>query len=167
MIKVENGAATREPIPDFLDRSGTPEALASLLDLSWTDPTFGLLDAAWWPEEDVSGELGTNKKWGAEVFTLDTERKVVLVNREQLDLTAEDLAAQLAQQTATAYAERDRLMAWATTRIAPLQDAVDIDDASAAEIALLKKWKQYRVALNRIQDQAGFPPDIVWPEAPE
>ena len=93
MIKVENGIATREPIPDFLDRSGTPEALAALLDLSWTDPALGVQDCAWWPEEDVSGELGTNKKWGAEVLILDNERQVVLVTRKQVAMTAAEKAA--------------------------------------------------------------------------
>ena len=93
MVKVENGIAIREPIPDFLDRSGTPEALAALLDLSWTDPQFGVQGAAWWPEENTEGELGTNKKWGAEVFTLDTERKVVKVARKQVAMTAAEKAA--------------------------------------------------------------------------
>ena len=93
MVKVENGIATREPIPNFLDRSGTPEALAALLDLSWTDPALGVQDCAWWPEEDVSGELGTNKKWGAEVLTLDAERQVVLVTRKQVAMTAAEKAA--------------------------------------------------------------------------
>ena len=93
MVKVENGIATREPIPDFLDQKDTPEARASLLDLSWTDPQFGVQNAAWWPEEDVSGELGTNKKWGAEVLTLDVERKVVKVARKQVNMTAAEKAA--------------------------------------------------------------------------
>ena len=93
MIKVENGVATREPIPDFLDQKDMPEARASLLDLSWTDPQFGVQNAAWWPEEDVSGELGTNKKWGAEVLTLDVERKVVKVARKQVNMTAAEKAA--------------------------------------------------------------------------
>lgn len=91
MVKVENGIATREPIPNFLDQKDTPEARASLLDLSWTDPQFGVQDAAWWPEEDTSGELGMNKKWGAEVLTLDTERKVVLVKRKQVAMTAAEI----------------------------------------------------------------------------
>lgn len=167
MVKVENGVATREPIPDFLDQSGTPEALASLLDLSWTDPSLGVQDSAWWPEENGDVELGANKKWDAEVLTLDADRKVVIVTHEQLDLTAEDLAQRLAEQTAIAYAERDRLMAIATARIAPLQDAVDLDDASDEEVALLKKWKQYRIALNRVQSQEGFPPNVTWPVSPE
>ena len=89
MIKVENNIATREPLPVFL-HGLLPE---SLVDLSWTDPTLGVQDAAWWPEEDVSGELGVNKKWGAEVLTLDTERKVVLVKRKQVAMTAGEKAA--------------------------------------------------------------------------
>ncbi|MFI8643896.1 DUF4376 domain-containing protein [Pseudomonas iridis] len=93
MIKIENGVATREPIPNFLDRSGTPEALTALLDLSWTDPALGVQSAAWWPEENTEGELGVNKKWGAEVFTLDTERKVVKVARKQVAMTTAEKAA--------------------------------------------------------------------------
>ena len=100
MVKVENGIATREPVPYFLDQSGTPQALASLLDLSWTDPQFGVQNAAWWPEEDVSGELGTNKKWGAEALTLDVERKVVKVSRKQVAMTAAEKAARDEEVTA-------------------------------------------------------------------
>lgn len=54
----------------------------------------------------------------------------------------------------------------ADAAIAPLQDAVDIDDATDAETALLKSWKKYRVALNRLPDQAGYPASIDWPVAP-
>ena len=100
MIKVENGTATREPVPYYLDQSQTPQALASLLDLSWTDPQFGVQNAAWWPEEDVSGELGPNKKWGAEVLTLDAERQVVLVKRKQVAMTAGEKAARDEEVTA-------------------------------------------------------------------
>lgn len=91
MVKVENGIATREPIPDFLDQKDTPEARASLLDLSWTDPTLGVQDCAWWPEENGDVDLGVNKKWGAEVLTLDAERKVVIVTREQIDMTEAEI----------------------------------------------------------------------------
>ncbi|MCK8685374.1 DUF4376 domain-containing protein [Pseudomonas umsongensis] len=88
MIKVYRGIATREPIPGFL-LGLLPESLA---DLSWTDPALGVQDAAWWPEEDVSGELGINKKWGAEVLTLDAERRVVLVARKQVAMTVAEKA---------------------------------------------------------------------------
>jgi hypothetical protein len=93
MIKIQNGIPTREPVPDFLDQSDTPEARASLLDLSWTDPQFGVQDAAWWPEENADSELGTNKKWGAEVLTLDADRKVVIVTHKQVAMTAAEKAA--------------------------------------------------------------------------
>ena len=89
MIKVENGVATREPIPAFL-YGLLPESLA---DLSWTDPALGVQGATWWPEEDVSGELGTDKKWGAEVLSLDAERQVVSVTRKQVAMTAAEKAA--------------------------------------------------------------------------
>ncbi|HDS1694761.1 TPA: DUF4376 domain-containing protein [Pseudomonas putida] len=92
LIKVENNVATREPVPGFLDRSGSPEALASLLDLSWTDPQYGVQNAAWWPEEDQSGELGTNKKWGAEMLTPAPDRKVVIVKRKQVSMTKAEIA---------------------------------------------------------------------------
>lgn len=56
------------------------------------------------------------------------------------------------------------LMAEATVVIAPLQDAVDLDEATDEEIALLKEWKKYRVTLNRIDPETA--PDIVWPVKP-
>lgn len=60
-------------------------------------------------------------------------------------------------------ATRDSLLSIATLAIAPLQDAVDLDDATPAETALLKKWKQYRVAVNRI-DLTQL--DVAWPSSP-
>lgn len=61
MIKVKDGVATREPLPDFL-YGLLPESLA---DLSWTDPALGVQDLAWWPEENTEGPLGADKKWSA------------------------------------------------------------------------------------------------------
>lgn len=61
---------------------------------------------------------------------------------------------------------KNSLMAMATAALAPLQDAVDIGDASENEEDQLLAWKQYRVALNRIDQQGGYPADIQWPEAP-
>jgi Caudovirales tail fibre assembly protein, lambda gpK len=68
--------------------------------------------------------------------------------------------------TADVLAGRDNLLAGAALRMAPLQDAVDLGDASAAEEAALKAWKQYRVALSRIEQQSGFPGSVAWPKAP-
>lgn len=66
-----------------------------------------------------------------------------------------------------ALLQRDRLIGVASTRIAPLQDAVDLDDATPEDVSLLKKWKQYRVAVNRVPEQEGFPTQITWPPEPQ
>lgn len=79
----------------------------------------------------------------------------------------EPLAPQVPPMTAEqAGTLRDGLLAVATLRIAPLQDAVDLDDASPADKALLRAWKQYRVALSRIEQTPGFPAEVEWPTAP-
>lgn len=70
------------------------------------------------------------------------------------------------QLAGRAGAERDRLLSEAAIRIAPLQDAVDIGEATAADEAALLAWKQYRVKLNRISQQEGYPSTIEWPQKP-
>lgn len=74
-------------------------------------------------------------------------------------LSAEKLQAQ-------ALGQRDALLATAAIRIAPLQDVVDLTIATAEEESALTAWKQYRVALNRIEQQTGFPHSIDWPVPP-
>lgn len=63
-----------------------------------------------------------------------------------------------------AVIKRNLFMTKANEALTPLQDAVDIDDATNEEIALLKTWKTYRVALNRLDLSTA--PDITWPEIP-
>ena len=65
-----------------------------------------------------------------------------------------------------ALGQRDYLLSVAAIRIAPLQDAADLDEATPAEVALLKKWKQYRVSVNRVPDQPDYPLSITWPVEP-
>lgn len=50
--------------------------------------------------------------------------------------------------------------------ITPLQDAVDIDEATEDEVAALKAWKKYRVLLSRVPEQSGYPGAIDWPAPP-
>ncbi|WP_230392674.1 tail fiber assembly protein [Pseudomonas guariconensis] len=75
-------------------------------------------------------------------------------------------AAAAAEVLASAQIETARLREIADGAIAPLQDAVDLDEATEAEAALLKEWKRYRVALNRLPDQPGYPGEITWPAPP-
>ncbi|MCJ7956616.1 MAG: tail fiber assembly protein [Pseudomonas sp.] len=77
-----------------------------------------------------------------------------------------DKDAERTGQIADAVAMRDNLIRDAATRIAPLQDAVDLGEATDEDVTNLKKWKQYRVALNRIDQQSGYPATIDWPVAP-
>ncbi len=71
------------------------------------------------------------------------------------------------QRAEMALHQRDALMNEATLKIAPLQDAVELDIATATEKKNLNTWKLYRVALNRIEQQPGFPTQIDWPKAPD
>jgi hypothetical protein len=89
MIKVQNNTATREPIPQFL-QGLAPESLA---DLSWTDPQLGVQDAAWWPEDDQSPTLAEFERYGDETLTVDAGRRVVVVVREVVPWSAEEIAA--------------------------------------------------------------------------
>lgn len=89
MIKIKNGSAAREPIPQFL----VGLAAADLADLSWTDTALGVSDCAWWPEDDQSPALGEFERYGEETLTVDAERRVVVVVREVVPWSAEEIAA--------------------------------------------------------------------------
>lgn len=69
-----------------------------------------------------------------------------------------------AEHVSQAETQRESSMALAAAAIAPLQDAVDIGDATDEERASLQEWKKYRVALNRLDLTAA--PDVQWPEVP-
>lgn len=82
-------------------------------------------------------------------------------------VTAEMKAEQAAaQHLAQVQAEIARLRKIADDAIAPLQDAVDLEEATETEVSTLKEWKRFRVALNRLPDQEGYPIEIDWPAPP-
>jgi hypothetical protein len=78
-----------------------------------------------------------------------------------------DEVAEQAALVAKTLDIRDSLLYEAGLRIAPLQDAIELDRATPEDEAALRQWKGYRVDLNRIEDQEGFPEDIEWPTQPE
>lgn len=61
-------------------------------------------------------------------------------------------------------AMRDTLVRSATDKIAPLQDMVEFDMATPDDVALLKAWKLYRIALTKL-DVSVSP--VAWPTAPD
>lgn len=75
-----------------------------------------------------------------------------------------DADAEKTAQITQATQQKESLMDLASSTIAPLQDAVDLDIATEAEAALLLAWKKYRVLLNRINPYDA--PDINWPDIP-
>ncbi len=72
-----------------------------------------------------------------------------------------DEAAEKAAQLRQAEETKSRLLQMASEKIAPLQDAVELDIATSEERAQLNEWKKYRVLVNRMDTAA---PD--WPERP-
>lgn len=68
---------------------------------------------------------------------------------------------------ARAKAQRDQLLSVAANRMGPLQDAVDTKQATNDEVARLVQWKDYRIILNRIEQQEFFPVEIQWPVSPD
>lgn len=71
------------------------------------------------------------------------------------------------EMAAAAVGRRDQLLGIAANRMGPLQDAIDEKTATEEEAASLKSWRQYRIALNRIDQQVGFPVNIEWPVPPD
>lgn len=70
----------------------------------------------------------------------------------------------LDEYIAQAVSKKAALLAIATKEIAPLQDAVDFEEATEEEVIRLKEWKKYRITLTRIDTSTA--PNIDWPEVP-
>ncbi|ECE9970992.1 tail fiber assembly protein, partial [Salmonella enterica subsp. enterica serovar Glostrup] len=72
-----------------------------------------------------------------------------------------DEEAEKAARLHEAEETKKQLLQLATDKIAPLQDAVDLDEATDDEKARLLAWKKYRVQVNRVDTS-----NPVWPEQP-
>lgn len=82
-------------------------------------------------------------------------------------ITAEAKAQAAADQLlATVTADLAQRRAVADAAIAPLQDAVELEEATEAEVELLREWKRYRLTLIRLPEQEGYPTSIDWPAPP-
>lgn len=58
---------------------------------------------------------------------------------------------------------KSSLLSNVNQKISPLQDLLDVDEATNGDKEKLTEWKKYRVLLNKIDVTA---PDITWPEIP-
>jgi hypothetical protein len=104
----------------------------------------------------------TDEKYAA-LFEGQTLGKVISADKKGNPILIDPPAPSAEEMLAANSAKRNELLTVAYLSIAPLQDAVDLDDASAEEAALLKVWKQYRVALNRLDVSVQSP---TWPALP-
>ncbi|MGY2158629.1 tail fiber assembly protein [Pseudomonas tolaasii] len=143
-------------------------------DSNWLIPAHAYLDAPPSPQKNkaaVRAEDGWTfvDDYRGTIYYLDGPQRHVI---EELGITAPKGATSeppeptVAELTSTAFANRDNLLFTAGLRIAPLQDAEDIGDATADDQKALKAWKTYRVAVNRVSEQADFPKSITWPIPP-
>lgn len=71
------------------------------------------------------------------------------------------------QLIAEISAQKSRLLQRAAERIAPLADSAELGVATPAELQRLYDWKMYRIELNRVEQQPGYPKNLMWPQSPE
>lgn len=96
---------------------------------------------------------------GKKIITDDNGFPVAIDPPPPAAKSEEDLALYI-------LSKRDGLLESASIRTSPLQDAVDLGIATDDEKSELLKWKKYRIDLNRVENQDGFPLNIQWPIEP-
>lgn len=127
------------------------------------------------PEELQSIYMLSDSGWPADAIEITQSEynklmqgrddgKVITADSNGSPVLSDPPAPNQEDLTANAEEQCNALMVIATEKIAPLQDAVDLDDATDAEKARLIAWKKYRVLLNRLDVTKA--PDITWPDTP-
>ncbi len=99
-----------------------------------------------------------------ELMLGQSQGKEIAADKDGNPVLLDPPAATKEQLIIIAEAKCASLMAGASVAISPLQDAVDLGDSTPEEETLLKKLKQYRVELNRLDISKA--PDISWPVKP-
>jgi hypothetical protein len=114
------------------------------------------IDGTGWPED--AKEI--SQRWYNYLLTGQAAGKLITPDKYGLPV----LVAPVVDYVGAAETEKSQRLAEATTKIAPLQDAVDLGIATDDEVAQLNAWKTYRVEVNRIDTSTA--PDITWPVPP-
>ncbi|WP_336215142.1 tail fiber assembly protein [Enterobacter sp. P82] len=113
-----------------------------------------------WPDDLVE----ISQRWREYLIQEQGNGKIISPNEYGQPVLTEQPAPTEAELYALAESKKLKLMAEATDNIAPLQDAIDLGEATPEEIGKLESWKRYRVMLNRLDMSAA--PSIEWPELP-
>ncbi len=77
-----------------------------------------------------------------------------------------DVDAQRTALVTQAGLERDNRLREVVIRVAPLQYAYELGEASSDHLATLQIWKRYALTLARIELQPDYPLVIEWPATP-
>lgn len=122
----------------------------------------GFIDGSIWGEVPADS-VEITAEFHAYLLKGQSDGKVIVADENGAPKLVEKPALTAEQATA----EKFSLLSLASIYISPLQDAADLGVATEEDVASLKRWKQYRVALNRIEQQPGYPASIEWPAAPK
>lgn len=140
-----------------------PEILASHI------AVFDFETQTWSLKEDHRGETVYDTTTGNQVYISDPgplPENVTSVSPDgkyqKWDGKAwvKDEAAEAVARLREAEGTKNHLLQMASGKIAPLQDAVDLNIATDDEKAQLAEWKKYRVQVNRVDTSAPDWPDI-------
>lgn len=112
-------------------------------------------------EDDVRCEQDENGVW--HFYAPENEEPLPAPYPVTLQPTEDTTPPPYVPTTEDNVRMRDVLLRVAAERIAPLQDAVDLEVATVGEANALKAWKTYRIELNRT-DLTARP--VEWPIAP-
>lgn len=112
-----------------------------------------------WPDDAVEIDDSVYQEFAADEAP---EGKIRVAGGDDLPAWGDIPLPTQEEQIAQAEAEKQRLLTYAATAIAPLQDAIDLGMATNEETELWLAWKKYRVLLNRVDTSKP-----VWPETPE
>lgn len=77
-----------------------------------------------------------------------------------------DAAAEREGQIYEANVERDKRLRDVVIRVAPLQYAYELGEATSNQLTALQALKRYAVTMAQIELQPGYPAAIDWPVAP-
>lgn len=105
----------------------------------------------------------THEAW-LELLKQQSDGKVIAAGNDGMPVANDAPPLTTAQLVEIADDQKSSLMAEAAVAIAPLQDAVDLEEATDNEKTQLTAWKKYRVLLNRID--TSIAPNITWPTKP-
>ncbi|AIL60947.1 tail fiber assembly protein [Pseudomonas alkylphenolica] len=164
--RLENGATLPAEAVRSDWISKPVERIDGRLVLTLTLPCHdGAPESARFPVDIVSPADGPVRLPGIEPSTVPQSAAGVIDWSQVITREMKEQAA-TGRLLAAVVTEAAQRRAAADMAIAPLQDAVELGRADQAKQDLLRAWKNYRIDLGEIPQQAGYPTEIDWPAPP-